>query len=101
MIPYSTIEQIEQEWKDRLEAAVRAEREACMSLWEASKITDKQIAQQIEAAVQAEREACAQVCEAYIDHIEDMRDEKYQAELAGRQAGAMRCANAIRARGDA
>ena len=47
-----------------------------------------------------EREACAGLCDAYADRIEQMRDAEYQAELAGRQAGAMRCATAIRARGD-
>lgn len=96
MIPYSTIEQIEQEWKDRLEAAVRAEREACMSLWEASKITDKQIAQQIEAAIQAEREACAQVCE---EQGSGRRALEHYAALTYSGA-AFECAVAIRARGD-
>jgi len=41
-------------------------------------------------------ERCAVVCEEYIDRIEAKRDEKYQAEYAGRQAGATRCAAAIR-----
>ena len=41
-------------------------------------------------------EECAKVCEAYDERIETMRDSEYQAELAGRQAGAMRCAAAIR-----
>ena len=45
----------------------------------------------------AERERCAKVCEEYDDRIEAMRDADYQADLAGRQAGAMRCAAAIRA----
>ena len=48
----------------------------------------------------AEREACAKACESYEEHIETFRDSEYQAELAGRQAGAARCAVAIRARGD-
>lgn len=39
MIPYSTIEQIEQEWRDRLEAAVRAEREACIDIIENHRIS--------------------------------------------------------------
>lgn len=56
-------------------------------------------------AVLAEREACAKVCEDYIDRLHDMRDNDpslpmYQPELAGRQAGAGRCAAAIRARGE-
>ena len=41
-------------------------------------------------------ERCAAVCEEYVDRIEAKRDEKYQAEYAGRQAGATRCAAAIR-----
>lgn len=41
-------------------------------------------------------ERCAVVCEQYDEHIEAKRDAKYQAEYAGRQAGAMRCAAAIR-----
>lgn len=47
-----------------------------------------------------EREACAKVCDSYADRLEGMRDEDYQAELAGRQIGATRCAAAIRARGE-
>ena len=47
----------------------------------------------------AEREACAKACEDYEEHIETLRDGEYQAELAGRQAGAARCAVAIHARG--
>lgn len=42
-------------------------------------------------------ERCAEVCEEYVDRIEAKRDEEYQAEYAGRQAGATRCASAIRA----
>ena len=41
-------------------------------------------------------ERCAEVCEEYVDRIEAKRDEEYQAEYAGRQAGATRCAAAIR-----
>ena len=41
-------------------------------------------------------ERCAAVCEEYVDRIEAKRDEEYQAEYAGRQAGATRCAAAIR-----
>lgn len=41
-------------------------------------------------------EEAAKACEAYDERIEGMRDSEYQAELAGRQAGAMRCAAAIR-----
>lgn len=48
-----------------------------------------------------EREACAKVCDDYENRLEGMRDEDYQAELAGRQMGAHRCAKAIRARGQA
>jgi len=36
-----------------------AEREACKDLWEAQKLTDRQISDHIVAAVEAEREACA------------------------------------------
>ena len=48
-----------------------------------------------------ERERCASVCDDYINRIHDLRDNDeslpaYQAELAGRQAGAGRCAEAIR-----
>ena len=50
-----------------------------------------------------EREACAKVCDDYIDRLHEMRDKDdslpmYQPELAGRQAGAGRCAAAIRDR---
>jgi hypothetical protein len=36
MISYKIIEMIEAEWRDRLEAAVRAEREACAKLCESN-----------------------------------------------------------------
>lgn len=39
-----------------------AEREACKDLWEAQKLTDRQISDHIVAAVEAEREACAELC---------------------------------------
>jgi hypothetical protein len=39
-----------------------AERAACEDLWEAQKLTDRQIYEHIEAAVAAEREACAELC---------------------------------------
>lgn len=35
-------------------------------------------------------------CEAYGNHIEELRDKTYNAELAGRQIGALRCAQLIR-----
>ena len=35
-------------------------------------------------------------CEAYENHIEELRDKTYNAELAGRQIGAFRCAQLIR-----
>ena len=54
----------------------------------------------IEAAVLAEREACAKVCDDYENRLEGMRDEDYQAEIAGRQMGAARCAKAIRSRNE-
>ena len=46
-------------------------------------------------------EEAAKVCDAYIDRLHEMRDNdkslpEYQPELAGRQAGAGRCAAAIR-----
>lgn len=43
------------------------------------------------------RERCVEACNEYDNRIEAMRDCEYQAELAGRQAGAMRSAAAIRA----
>lgn len=43
------------------------------------------------------RERCVEACHEYDNRIEAMRDCEYQAELAGRQAGAMRSATAIRA----
>lgn len=45
-------------------------------------------------------ERCAVVCESYDDRLEALRDNDYQAELAGRQAGAARCAAAIRKLGE-
>ena len=47
----------------------------------------------IEAATMEE---CAVICEQYETRLEGMRDSSYQAELAGRQQGAVRCAAAIR-----
>ena len=46
-------------------------------------------------------EEAAKVCDDYINRLHDMRDNdmslpQYQPELAGRQAGAGRCAAAIR-----
>ena len=35
-------------------------------------------------------------CEMYENHIEGLRDKTYNAELAGRQIGAFRCAQLIR-----
>lgn len=49
------------------------------------------------AAYRAGLEAAAEVCEQYETRLEEMRDSEYQAELAGRQMGAVRCAAAIRA----
>lgn len=65
----------------------------------------EQLQEYIDRAIAAEREACAKVCEDYIEWIHEMRDNdeslpQYQPELAGRQAGAGRCAAAIRARGE-
>jgi len=62
-----------------------AEREACKDLWEAQKLTDRQISDHIVAAVEAEREACAQVAE---EPYEFTSDEAH------------RIAKAIRARGN-
>ena len=62
-----------------------AEREACKDLWEAQKLTDRQISDHIVAAVAAEREECAKVC-----------DELELANLYG----VKECAAAIRARGN-
>jgi len=62
-----------------------AEREACKDLWEAQRLTDRQISDYIEAAVAAEREECAKVC-----------DERELANLYG----VKECAAAIRARGN-
>jgi hypothetical protein len=62
-----------------------AEREACKDLWEAQKLTDRQISDHIVAAVAAEREACTKVC-----------DELELANLYG----VKECAEAIRARGN-
>lgn len=45
-----------------------------------------------------EREECAKLCESYDDRLETLRDADYQSDLAGRQAGAARCAFAIRSR---
>jgi hypothetical protein len=61
------------------------EREACKNLWEAQRLTDRQISDYIEAAVAAEREECAKVC-----------DELELANLYG----VKECAEAIRARGN-
>jgi hypothetical protein len=61
------------------------EREACKNLWEAQRLTDRQISDYIEAAVAAEREECAKVC-----------DERELANLYG----VKECAAAIRARGN-
>ena len=41
-------------------------------------------------------EEAAKVCDEYENRLEGMRDSSYQAELAGRQMGAFRCAAAIR-----
>ena len=41
-------------------------------------------------------ERAAAMCETYEDRLDGLRDSEYQAELSGRQAGAMRCAAAIR-----
>jgi hypothetical protein len=48
-----------------------AEREACKDLWEAQKLTDRQISDHIVAAVAAEREACAKAIEPTDEHRKD------------------------------
>jgi len=74
------------EMLERFAALVAAaEREACKDLWEAQKLTDRQISDHIVAAVAAEREACTKVC-----------DELELANLYG----VKECAEAIRARGN-
>ena len=45
---------------------------------------------------QAATERAAKVCDAYDARIESEGGEEYQEELAGRQAGALRCFSAIR-----
>ena len=61
--------------------------------------------EELDAALEQMRvstlEEAAKVCDAYINRLHDMRDNdmslpQYQPELAGRQAGAGRCAAAIR-----
>lgn len=68
--------------------------------WPAREATQALTIQPDASALKAHDEAlierCAVVCEQYDEHIEAKRDAKYQAEYAGRQAGAMRCAAAIR-----
>lgn len=51
----------------------------------------------VKKAGEVMRELAENACKAYDEKIETMRDNEYQAELAGRQAGAARCASAIRA----
>lgn len=50
----------------------------------------------VKKAGEVMRELAENACKAYDEKIETMRDNEYQAELAGRQAGAARCASAIR-----
>lgn len=73
-------------------------KELIAPFWERAKeaIVIKPDASALKAHDDALIERCAVVCEQYDEHIEAKRDAKYQAEYAGRQAGAMRCAAAIR-----
>lgn len=69
--------------------------------WDHTLPDDKQFLLRFAALVAAaEREACAALCDTYEERLEKMRNPEYQPELANRQVGAMRCAAAIRARGN-
>ena len=55
-----------------------AEREACKDLWEAQKLTDRQISDHIVAAVEAEREACAAIANEHKEHCYDGDQDWYK-----------------------
>ena len=82
-----TVEELE-----RFAALVAAaEREACKDLWEAQKLTDRQISDHIVAAVEAEREACAAIANEHKEHCYDGDQDWYKCRSIEA---------AIRARGD-
>jgi hypothetical protein len=55
---------------------------------------------ELEAAVKAEREACAKVCEETEARAEELWDKFAYPEDQGMASGARQCAAAIRARGE-
>jgi len=69
-----TVEELE-----RFAALVAAtEREACKNLWEAQKLTDRQISDHIVAAVEAERAECAAIANEHKEHCYDGDQDWYK-----------------------
>ena len=68
----------QQELERFADLVLKAEREACKDLWEAQKLTDRQISDHIVAAVEAEREACAAIANEHKEHCYDGDQDWYK-----------------------